>query len=222
MFFDGECLLCDRPAGRSGICPDCRAGLGPAPPLGPPPGLDACRALTAYRATGRALVHRVKFHGRHGVIAAAAGLLAAEVHTDAVEVVTWAPTTPARRRRRGYDQAELLARALARDLGVPARRCLRRLPGPAQTGRQRSERLLGPRFDPHRGIRQAVAGRRVALVDDVVTTGATLRRATEVLRSHGAVAVVGVVLARTPDAASRPAGSATVRPRNDPGARRVH
>ncbi len=200
MLFDGECLICDRPA-SSGICPGCLAALGPAPLLGPPPGLDACRVLTAYRETGRSLVHRVKFHGRHGVVVPVAALLAESVRTDTIDVVTWAPTAPARRRRRGYDQAELLARALARQLGVPARRCLRRLPGPAQTGRRRAERLRGPRFDAHRGIRRAVAGRRVALVDDVVTTGATLRRATEVLRSQGAVVVVGVVIARTPDAA---------------------
>ena len=61
-------------------------------------------------------------------------------------VVSWAPTTPARRRARGFDQAEVLARAVARTTRLPCRGLLRRLPGPPQTGLPASERRRGPRF----------------------------------------------------------------------------
>jgi predicted amidophosphoribosyltransferase len=110
------------------------------------------------------------------------------------EVVTWAPTGARRRRRRGYDQAELLARALARELGVPCRGLLRRRAGGAQTGRSRTERLDGPTFAafvPRPGI-------RVLLVDDVVTTGATLAAARAALVDAGAAGVVMAAVAATP------------------------
>jgi predicted amidophosphoribosyltransferase len=108
------------------------------------------------------------------------------------DVVTWAPTVRRRVRRRGFDQARLLARAVARELGVSARRLLVRADGPSQTGRSRLARLAGPRFRP--------VGRprgRVLLVDDVITTGATLSAAAEVLLASGSGAVVGLVAART-------------------------
>jgi len=97
----------------------------------------------------------------------------------------------ARRRRRGFDQGELLARAIARRLGLPIRKALRRVDDEPQTSRRRDGRLLGPQF--------AGGGRRlrftptVLLVDDVVTTGSTLRSAAEVLRSRGAGRVCGLV-----------------------------
>lgn len=180
------------------MCQQCVASLGSPPVLPAPPGLEACRALTTYHGTGRQLVTRLKFHNHRAVVPFVAGRLSAALVGDRIDVVTWAPTSPGRRRQRGFDQAEVLARAIARRLHIPVRRCLVRLPGPAQTGRHRDERIEGPRFDTRRGVTAAVAGRRVALVDDVATTGATLARAAGVLRSVGADAVVGVAVARTP------------------------
>jgi predicted amidophosphoribosyltransferase len=122
--------------------------------------------------------------------------MAGLVGHGAVDVVTWAPTAPGRRRARGYDQAEVLARAVARALGVPARGLLRRTDraGP-QTGRRRAERLArAPTF--------AVAARRVParvlVVDDVVTTGATLHAACSALVAGGAESVRAVAAAATP------------------------
>jgi ComF family protein len=203
MLFDAECPICGSadPAARvdrSGVCQRCVAALGSPPVLPAPPGLEACRALTAYQGTGRQLVTRLKFHNHRAVVPFVAERLADALAGDRIDVVTWAPTSAGRRRQRGFDQAEVLARAIARKLRVRPRRCLVRLPGPAQTGRHRDERIEGPRFDTHRGVTGAVAGRRVALGDDVATTGATLARAAEVLRSAGADAVIGVVVARTP------------------------
>jgi competence protein ComFC len=111
-----------------------------------------------------------------------------------VDVVTWAPTSKDRRRRRGFDQAELLARRVARELGLPSAALLRRAHGPPQTGRLAAERRVGPAF-------VVVAARvpsHVLVVDDVVTTGATLTAAARALRHAGAATVVGVAAARTP------------------------
>jgi len=111
-----------------------------------------------------------------------------------VEVVTWAPTTPARVRARGFDQARLLAGAVARQLGVPCQPLLRRGSGPAQTGQGVAARHAGPAFS----ARQSIGGRRVLLVDDVVTTGATVVAAARALKDAGAEAGHAVAAARTP------------------------
>ena len=108
-------------------------------------------------------------------------------------LVTWAPTSPARRRGRGYDQAELLARGTAARAGWQAVRLLQREPGPAQTGRDRAHRLAGPSFRPVRAVPSTVV-----VVDDVWTTGATLTAAASALRTGGARRVLGLVLAVRP------------------------
>jgi predicted amidophosphoribosyltransferase len=107
--------------------------------------------------------------------------------------VTWAPTTPARRRARGFDPAELLARGVARRLGIRCAGLLDRLPGPPQTGLPAAARHRGPTFVARR---RAPAG--VLVVDDIATTGATLSAAASALRGAGAREVLAVTAARTP------------------------
>lgn len=124
----------------------------------------------------------------------ATGLEAAGLGSAGFSVVTWAPTTPARRRARGFDQAELLARCLGSASGFRARRLLRRLPGSPQTGLSRAERFTGPMFVGTASI----VGAEVLIVDDVMTTGATLAAAAATLRMHGAMKVHGAAVALTP------------------------
>jgi len=191
------CPGCATPA--PGLCPSCRAGLGAPPAAGPPPGIDWWVSAFAYEGALRELVAGVKYRGaRTGWTWLAEALAGAVADVDgaaSLDVVTWPPTTPARRRRRGFDQAEWLARRVAEELALPARRLLRRRPGPAQTGRDRRARAEhGPAF----AVQPAVRGARLLVVDDVATTGATLAAAAAALRAGGAATVAAATAARTP------------------------
>jgi len=184
-------------------CPACAAELRRAPSLPPPPSVDSCRALFAYDGAGREVVARLKYRNARSSLPFLAGRMAALVADDApFDVVTWAPTTTARRRQRGFDQAELLARALARRLHVPCRQLLLRPPGNPQTGQPLDVRRAGPAFHPARP-----SPPRVLLVDDVVTSGATVTAAARTLKVAGAAAVHVVAAARTaPGRRSSPPG----------------
>ena len=196
MFLPTSCPVCG--ALGPAPCEGCAGELRAAPALPAPAGVDTCVALLAYAGAGRELVARLKYRNARASVPFLARGMAAVVPAP-VDLVTWAPTTPARRRDRGFDQARLLAGTVARELGVPCRPLLRRRPGPAQTGRDALARRQGPAFT----ARRALAGRRVLLVDDVVTTGATVTAAARALTGAGAVEVHVVAAARTPPSRRR-------------------
>lgn len=143
---------------------------------------------------GRAaeLVRELKYGRATAAVTPLADALATRVpHAD---LVTWAPASAKRRRRRGFDQAELLARAVASRAGLPVRRLVRRAADSAQTARDREGRMAGPELRPYgRPLRQQPT---VLVIDDVSTTGATLRAMAEILLAHGAGDVVGLVATR--------------------------
>lgn len=171
------------------------AALVGAPRVAPPPGVDAWCAPFAYEGAARELVARIKYRNVRAVVpwlAARMADAAVAAEIDAA-VITWAPTTPVHRRARGFDPAELLARALARRLRRPVRQLLTRAPGPPQTGLTAAARRAGPRFTNRRATPDSVL-----LVDDVATTGATLTAGASTLRYGGARCVVAVTAARTP------------------------
>ena len=116
-----------------------------------------------------------------------------------IEVVTWVPTTRERRMARGHDQAETLARILGRMLGVPVRKLLERETVGHQTGHSRKQRLVGVALR----ARSMTNPCTVLVVDDVVTTGATMRMAKQALYLAGAARVVCIAVAATPAPAWR-------------------
>ncbi|MEP7203532.1 MAG: phosphoribosyltransferase family protein [Ilumatobacteraceae bacterium] len=153
--------------------------------MGPVRNADGVAAAFPFVGLVRELIVALKFRHRRS----AAGVLAAHMlrrlDLANIDVVTWAPTSARRVRRRGYDQAEVIAQAVARQLGVPCRRLLYRAHGSPQTGKSRSDRLIGPAFRARRPKRDLV----VLVVDDVVTTGATLRTAADALHAAGVARV---------------------------------
>jgi predicted amidophosphoribosyltransferase len=137
------------------------------------------------------VVAQLKYRNARSTASWLASGMAALVDPAEVDLVTWAPTTELRRRARGFDHAEILARKVAAELHRPCWSVLTRGPGPPQTGRTLLERLDGPEFGARRTVKRA----SVLVVDDVVTTGATVAAAAAALRSVGAARVVAVAAA---------------------------
>lgn len=167
------------------VCPDC-----------PPPEISWSRAAFLYDGPARQALLRMKFNGSRSLAEmlapSVAGLLDGVPPAD---VVTWVPLGKRRRRARGFDQAEVLARSIAAVATLPIARLLRRVvETPPQARRSASERRLGLA-----GAFTAV-GRspaRVLMVDDVLTTGATAAECAGALRVAGALEVGVVTVARS-------------------------
>jgi ComF family protein len=183
---------------REPLCGGCRrllSRLAPDPVLlcGVP-----VWAPVAYSGPARDLVRALKFRGATAVADAMAAQMAANAPPtllSAEPVLVPVPLHPRRLRRRGYNQATLIAAALARRAGLEVADCLARGGSAAtQVGRDRSERRAAPAGSVE--LRGPVPG-RVVLVDDVATTGATLAACAAVARVAGAYDVTALVFART-------------------------
>jgi predicted amidophosphoribosyltransferase len=193
------CPACTRalPWLRSPGCPRC--GL-PRHRRGTCPAAGAAFALSwaplAYDGVARELVRALKFRGALPVAQLMAAQLAAGLPPAlrGVDAVVPVPPHPGRRRRRGFDPAGVLARALAPRLGLPLAACLARGGGRRQVGAGKAQRR-----DPDRLAVEARAPppRRVLLVDDVHTTGATLDACGRALAAGGCGWIVAVTYART-------------------------
>lgn len=176
----------------------------PCGALTPPCGVARAAALLRYQGAGRELVARLKYHNARGALDWLARGMAGLIDADPPPaVICWVPTTTERRRARGFDQAELLARAVARQRGASAMPLLVRRRGPAQTGRDARHRAEGPAL-ACRAWESVPAGARVLVVDDVITTGASISAAARVLRSAGAAEVSALAAAHTPPRADLP------------------
>ena len=208
LLFPPRCPFCNQPLhdAETGPCPDCQqAPFWTQGAQGVARGQNFVRCACAgwYRGGLRDSLRRFKFSGQKGYAATYGPILAQAVRTylpGSYDVLTWVPVSPARRKERGYDQAQLLAQATAQALGTEAVSLLAKTghnaPQSSLTqGSQRRSNVAGVYTVPQP---EAVAGRRVLVIDDVLTTGATLEEAARTLRAAGAAQVVAAVLARTP------------------------
>jgi len=191
--FPGRCPGCG--AAAEPVCAACLADVPPVPDAPPPPGVDRWAAAFAYDGVARELVAGAKYRGEHATIRWLADRMVVAWHAAAApcpDLVTWVPTASGRRRARGFDHARVLAQHTARGLGVQSRALLLRGPGPPQTERSLHDRRGGPVV----GARRRVDG-AVLVVDDVTTTGASLRVCAATLRAAGAREVMALTAART-------------------------
>ena len=183
------------------LCPDCEKNL-PAPKkelqVQQFPHLALCVSPLYYTGDVKKSLQRYKFHSAAAYCGIYGELMAKCLRAHAVEadVITWVPLSGRRLRKRGYDQARLLAEEVARITGTECRRLLeKQVHNRAQSGTGSPEE----RIKNVRGVYRCTgdaAGKRILLVDDIVTTGATLSEAAGVLLSAGAKEVVGLTLAR--------------------------
>lgn len=168
--------------------------MRPAGPAPVPDRLDVCRSLLVYEGSARAVITRLKYRNDRAALSWLADGMAGLLLPPPGAVVTWAPTVAQRRRKRGFDQAELLALAFARRWRAPCAPLLVRRGGSAQTGRSRGER----RVNPVLAARASPGRSSVVVIDDVVTTGSTLNAAAAALRGTGVTWIGAVTAARTP------------------------
>ena len=192
-----RCSRCALPLASTRGCPECLQELPP---------FDRARVAFDYAFPWDGLIADLKFRARTELARPLASALADAVQSDrgadGIELLLPVPLAPARLAERGFNQSALLAQHLADRLDRPC--ALTWLQRPVETAhqatlsrRERAQNLRGAfMFDP--GQRAQLAGRRVALIDDVMTTGATAREAARELLRAGAGAVEIWAVARTP------------------------
>lgn len=205
LLYPPRCPFCGRllERGEEGMCLLCQDIL---PWTGPDEaraveGCEGCLSPLWYRDGVREAVHRYKFGGGR-LHALLLGDLMAQCLGDrgdgGAELIVWVPLHPRDREKRGYDQAELLARRVGERAGLPVVPALEKVRRTATQSRltdagERRANVEGAyRVRPGAELR----GRRVVLVDDVATSGATLSQCAGLLREAGAASVTALTLAR--------------------------
>lgn len=206
LLFPPRCILCHRllEKGERVFCSGCRSSLPILPEAEREQhlqGIEVCSSLFRYEGDIRSSLLRYKFHGLAFYGRHYAKLLVQHLSPDetACDVVTWVPLSRARLRKRGYDQAMLIARELAKEKGIPCEKLLIKMRNAApQSGRKSREERRSNIHGAYRLKRRAdVNGKKILLIDDIVTTGATLTECASVLSRSGAASVKAVTVART-------------------------
>lgn len=155
--------------------------------------------VSGFEGRIRDVISGMKFKHHRGAARYLGGLIARQLINDGVipgrdvEAVTWVPTTKQRLRERGFDPSEVMARVVGVQLGLPVIRTLDRVDSGEQKTRTRIERWNGPGF-----LGRQTRCDRVVLVDDIITTGATIAAASGALRTSGISHIHIAAVAATP------------------------
>lgn len=199
--------------GQEGVvlCDDCRrpllrryaepSGWPIGMPVSMPAGLVQAEWCATYSGPVRSAIGALKYRGERRLVGPLAEAIAERWARAGAggEVLTWVPVHPSRRRERGFDQAEELARAAAARLGLPVMACLerrRRTVAQHSLGHlERAENVAGV-FAPATPALARIRAMWLVVIDDVMTTGATLSGCAGALTAAGATAVSAITVAR--------------------------
>ena len=209
LLYPPKCAFCGRllaeDDGEEEICPDCQDSLPWTGKNAVTRGswFSACVSPLYYRAEARQGLLRFKFR-RHSSAGRCFGRLMADCvkaqEAWNIDVITYVPLSFLRLRKRGYSQSRLLAEAVAAELGLPCLRLLRKRrhtkPLSGVKGEDRRRAVVSGAFALRRGAEDRMADKCVLLVDDVITSGATLGECSRLLLTGGADRVVCATLCK--------------------------
>ena len=204
--FPPKCVLCKRllPEDQTDLCHSCREE---APEFSKskfrPTFVARWTAIWYYKDTVRQSLLRYKFSGRRHYAGTYGRLLAMKLQTAQLcdfDVLTWVPVGPLRRLRRGYDQGKLLAVAVAEELGTQAVPLLKKIRNtPPQSGIPDASRRRANVLNAYKAVNAPLLrDKKVLLLDDVLTTGATASECARILLTAGAKEVIFAAVAVAP------------------------
>lgn len=201
FFFPRHCPFCGRIVGKELLCGTCEKALPYCREVRTG-SFGRCAAPLYYEGTVREAILAFKFKGKLEALDCFGSLMAqtaAEAFSGEFDAVTWAPVSRKRLRQRGYDQARLLCASLCVDWHVEPQETLRKVrDNPAQSGLEDAAARRANVLGVYEAVKPAdIAGKRFLLVDDILTTGATLGECVRVLKAAGAADVVCLTLAAT-------------------------
>ena len=203
FFFPRRCPFCGRVAGRALLCPKCETDL-PRCDRVRTGAFGECAAPLYYEGSVRDAILAFKFKGRIEHLNCFGALMAekaAEVYADRFDAVTWVPVSKKRLKKRGFDQARMLCASLCVDWHIDPQETLRKTgDNPPQSGIDDPAARRANVLDMYEPVSlENIAGKRFLLIDDIVTTGATLAECVRVLKAAGAADVVCLTLAMARD-----------------------
>ena len=203
FFWPSRCICCGKIIDpQKYFCPECLEHLSPVGPLSSLPYLDITLSFTRYSYTSSSAIYRFKFKNQPKLAAIFAQMMTDRFYSElfelSIELVCAVPMSPQKQHQRGYNQAELLAQHVARQMDIPYVPLLEKIKStPEQhtlSAVQRKHNLK----DAYRVVfPQQVMGKRILIIDDVITTGSTMNECAHTLRDAGAEWVGGLSFAHT-------------------------
>ena len=156
-------------------------------------------AIWYYKDTVRKSIHKYKFRNARSYANAYGRLLAMKLLDEKWDILTWVPISSMRKFRRGYDQSQLLAEAVAKELNTKAVRTLKKTRNtkPQSTLTELAQRRANVLGVYKAQNKETIAGKRILLLDDVITTGATASECAKTLLTAGAAEVQFAAIAAT-------------------------
>lgn len=203
ILFPPKCVLCKKLLNEqeTDLCHSCRQNTPEFPKSKLTLSFVArWTGLWYYKDNVRQSLLRYKFWGKRSYAGIYGRLLAMKLQTsglDDFDLLTWVPVGPFRRLQRGYDQVELLTHQVAQELAVIPVRTLKKIRNtPPQSGIPDAPRRRANVLNAYKAVNTpSLQGKRILLLDDILTTGATASECARVLRTAGAAEVTFAVIA---------------------------